>query len=123
MQALRRLFGGPVEEEEKRVDVLEHALDQVQRKPEDAKAHFNLGSIYYVRGRIEEAVSELEQAIELAPTHGDANYMLGLAYEKLGRFDDARRVFRTAGQTTHNPMLENYVQQKLANLEGRRGQP
>jgi cytochrome c-type biogenesis protein CcmH/NrfG len=119
MSLLRGLFGGRREEEDRRIDVLEEAQAQVQEHPDDTEAHFDLGSIYYVRGRVEDAVSELEHAVELAPDHSDANYMLGLAYAKLGRYEDARRVFQRVSEKADNPMLQNYAHQKLKELEGR----
>lgn len=119
MQLLRGLFGGRREEVKQSVDVLAEAQARVRQHPDDAGAHFDLGSILYVRGRVDEAVSELERAVELAPDHGDANYMLGLAYEKLKRFDDARRAFQAAGQKSDNFMLQSYVQRKLKELESK----
>ncbi len=116
MQLLRGLFGRR-QAEEQQVDVLAEAQARAQNHPEDAGAHFDLGSIYYVRGHFEQAVEELERAVELAPDHGDANYMLGLAYAKLKRYDDARRAFEAAREKTDNPMLQNYAQQKLRELE------
>lgn len=120
MQLLRGLFGGRREEEHKEIDVLAEAQARAQQRPGDAAAHFDLGSIYYVRGHFEDAAKELERAVELAPGHGDANYMLGLAYAKLRRYDDARRAFEAAGRKTGNPMLQTYVKQKLREL-GNRG--
>ncbi len=116
MGLLQRLFGGRQEEAEQQVDVLAEAQTRVRQQPDDPEAHFDLGSIYYVRGHFEEAVNELERAVELAPDHGDANYMLGLAYAKLGRSEDARRAFQTASEKADNPMLQNYAQQKLKEL-------
>lgn len=119
MQLLRGLFGGRQEAEQQQADVLGEAQARAQQRPGDAKAHFDLGSIYYVRGRFEEAVSALERAVELAPDHGEANYMLGLAYAKLARADDARRAFQMARDKTDNLMLQNYAQQRLNELGSR----
>lgn len=112
MQLLRGLFGGQ-EEEQEEADVLAEAQARVRQHPEDAGAHFDLGSIYYVRGHFEDAVKELERAVELAPDRGDASYMLGLVYAKLERHDKAQRAFQAVGKRTDNPMLQSYAEQKL----------
>ena len=73
MGLLRGLFGGQQEEEREHVDVLAEAKTRVQRNPQDAGAHFELGSTLYVRGDLEEAVKSLEQAVVLDPEHDDAS--------------------------------------------------
>lgn len=115
MEWLRGLFGGVIEEED--VDVLAEAEARVQRNPDDVSAHFDVGTIYYVRGRLEDAVEALERAVELAPDDDDTNYMLGLAYARLGQEEKAQRFFEAAGEKSDNPMLQGYVEQKLEQLE------
>lgn len=117
MQLLRELFGGQPEEEQRKADVLAETRARVRQHPEDAGAHFALGSVYYVRGRLDDAVKELERAVELDPDTDDANYMLGLAYAKLERYESAGRAFQAAGEHTDNSMLQDYVQQKLKELK------
>ncbi len=118
MHLLRGLFGGQLEEEQEDTDVLEGAEARVEGNPQDAGAHFDLGSLHYVRGNLEEAVKSLERSIELDPDSDNANYMLGLAYERLGRRADAVRSFEIAGEKTDNAMLQGYIQQKLQAFEG-----
>jgi cytochrome c-type biogenesis protein CcmH/NrfG len=113
---LRGLLGGKPEEEQEQVDVLAEAQTRVQRDPQDASAHFDLGSTYYVRGDVEKAVESLERAVELDESNDDANYMLGLAYERLGRQEDAIRQFQVVRETTDNAMLQNYAQQKMKSM-------
>ena len=60
MSFLRRLLGRQPEQEKLDVDVLDLAERRVARNPQNPEAHYELGSIYYVRGRFEEAVKELE---------------------------------------------------------------
>lgn len=113
---LRGLLGGKPEEEQEKVDVLAEAQIRVQRDPQDASAHFDLGSTYYVRGDVEKAIESLERAVELNPENDDASYMLGLAYERLGRQEDALRQFQTVRDTTDNAMLQGYAQQKMKSM-------
>ncbi len=118
MQMVKNLFGGQPEEELQATDALVDAQDRVQRNPNDAGAHFDLGSVHYVRGNTEEAVKSLEQAVELAPDDGDAIYMLALAYERSGRRDEARQLFEAVLERSDNAMLRGYAERKLQSLEG-----
>lgn len=56
-----------------------------------AKSNFYVGrgQALYERGRYDEALVSLENAIKILPKHGRANYYLALTYEKLGKKDDA----------------------------------
>lgn len=55
-------------------------------------------------GRIQDAVSSLEQACRECPDHVDFNYYLGCAYARLGDFDRAERQFsRTIENAPHHP--------------------
>lgn len=117
MEWLRGLFGGVIEEEQEDVDVLAEAQTRVERNPDDAGAHFDLGTVYYVRGRTEDAVEALERAVELAPDDDDTNYMLGLAYAKLGQGEEAQRYFEAAGEKSDNPMLQGYAEQKVEQIK------
>lgn len=44
------------------------------------RAHYFRGRSYLDSGRMDDAVSELTEAVRLAPDHADAHYKLGLAY-------------------------------------------
>lgn len=46
---------------------LRHYQKAVELSPEDSNAHFNLARIYYEVGRLDDAVAQLEQSLELAP--------------------------------------------------------
>jgi tetratricopeptide (TPR) repeat protein/class 3 adenylate cyclase len=79
---------------------LEKAIENfqlwVQAYPRDARAHGNLGGLYGVTGRYENAVAETLQALQLAPTSG-ANYAnLVLSYVALNRLQDAKAIYDKA---------------------------
>lgn len=114
MIILAGLLGSDAEDEE--VDALKEALTRAQREPENAKAHFDVGTLQHARGQLDNARTALERAVELEPGNGDAHYMLGLVYEDLKRLDDARRAFEAARTNTDNPMLRSYAAQKLEEL-------
>jgi tetratricopeptide (TPR) repeat protein len=54
-----------------------------------AKAHFNLGTIYVQKGRIDLAESHLETAIALKPDFAEAFANLGTLYDNIGRHSEA----------------------------------
>jgi Flp pilus assembly protein TadD len=70
--------------------------------PKDWMTHFELGKLYYDRGRFEAAEQELIAASHTAqPQSEDAARvyrLLGRTYYRLGREDEARRAIAMAGQ-------------------------
>jgi tetratricopeptide (TPR) repeat protein len=114
MIILTGLFGSDAEEDD--VDVLEEALARAKREPDSARAQFDVGTLQYARGQLNDARTALERAVELEPENGDAHYMLGLVYEDLERLDDARRAFESARRHTDNQMLRSYAEQKLKEM-------
>ncbi len=117
MSFLSRLLGRQRREEKPDVDVLELAERRVARNPQNPEARYELGSIYYVRGRLEEAVKELREAVRLAPELDHAHYLLGLAYRQLGRVEEARQAFQNAAAHSGNRMLQDYAQRQLQALD------
>ncbi len=47
-------------------------------------------------GRLEEAATELERALELDPTYGPAHFVVANGYRYLGKFDEALDAQRKA---------------------------
>jgi tetratricopeptide (TPR) repeat protein len=70
--------------------------DTVKKSPTDVIARYNMGSIYYKLGRIDEAIGEYEAAVELKPDAMDPHFNLALAYHAKGVFDEAAREYQTA---------------------------
>ena len=62
----------------------------------DAKAQVEFGILVAQRGLWKEAAYRWERATELDPTYGAAWNNLGIGYEQLGRFDDARKAYEKA---------------------------
>jgi len=55
-----------------------------QRNP-----HYNSGLALQIAGRIEEAIGQYEQALQVAPDDAEAHYNLGVALEQMGRVPEA----------------------------------
>jgi Flp pilus assembly protein TadD len=64
--------------------------------PRSAEARNNLGGALLVRGEIDEAVEELQQALRLDPTHAEAHSNLGVALTRRGRLPEAIDHYREA---------------------------
>jgi len=62
--------------------------------PKYIDAHTNLGGLLQALERNEEALLVLCQGLVLKPLHGRSRQALGMAYNILGRFDDAAQVYR-----------------------------
>jgi tetratricopeptide (TPR) repeat protein len=59
-----------------------------------AMAHGGLGLIYLKRGKVAEAIPELDQAVKIDPSPDPVNYyLLGLANEKASHFTDAEAAY------------------------------
>ncbi|MDP7000235.1 MAG: tetratricopeptide repeat protein, partial [Candidatus Poribacteria bacterium] len=50
----------------------------------DAKTHYNLGLLYGRQGKLEDAIAELQQVIQIDPNYAPAHYNLGLLYGRQG---------------------------------------
>jgi hypothetical protein len=62
-------------------------LDAVEKSPDKARPHANLGSAYYKANLLNEAVEESCRALALAPDDATANNNLDLALTLLGVYD------------------------------------
>ncbi len=62
----------------------------------DAKEQVDFGIAVAQRGLWKEAVYRWEKAVDLDATYGAAWNDLGIGYEQLGRFDDARKAYEKA---------------------------
>jgi hypothetical protein len=72
------------------------AEDELREDPNDADARLQLGQIRLAQGRIEDAKSEVERAIQLSPGLAGAHYFAGLIARLQQRLPDARREFETS---------------------------
>lgn len=70
----------------------------VRRAPRRSEGHLGLAETWLAAGRAEQALVELELALELEPGYRRLHYVLGLAYRDLGRLDDAQRELTLGAQ-------------------------
>jgi tetratricopeptide (TPR) repeat protein len=72
------------------IPLLESGLKLAPQRPDLRAA---LGESYFMAGRVEKAIEEFKQLIDLDATARSYAF-LGLCYRRLGRFDEARRYFQ-----------------------------
>lgn len=91
--------------------------DVLEKSPEIATAHLNLGEVYLKEGRLNEAVVAFRRARELDPESANIYTNLGDTYQKLDRFDEAEVELLTAleidpeNPIAYNNLGINYVRQ------------
>jgi Tfp pilus assembly protein PilF len=74
---------------------IERLLKQtLQLEPRMAKAHLQLAELYARRKDDQQALSEYESAVRLAPDLMEAHYRLALACKRVGRADEAAEEMR-----------------------------
>lgn len=62
---------------------------QSSEKHPDPQPYLNLGTLLFRQGKAAEALDPLRQAVTFSPGNAFANQQLGLAFEALGRYDEA----------------------------------
>lgn len=71
-------------------------LDTIRKNPDSMLAHTNLGSIYGRQGKFDEAVSELNKALQINPEYSNAYNDLGMVFQKQGNIDKAISCYQRA---------------------------
>ncbi len=97
----------------------EHYLAQVMERGERfADVHNMLGVIHHDRGDFMEAQGCFEEALAINPNYTEAALNLAVTYNDLGRYEDAKRVYRAVllrGEDAPG-QLDPFVKGKIANL-------
>jgi len=70
--------------------------DVVAKRPDNARARYNLGNHYAREGQNDQAVASYLKAIEIQPDYGHAQYNLGNVLRKEKRYDEAIRYYKLA---------------------------
>jgi tetratricopeptide (TPR) repeat protein len=70
--------------------------DVVEKSPNKARGHNNLGSFYSEKGFNDKAIREFQAALRLDPAYADSHSSLGAVYAEQGRVDEAINEFQAA---------------------------
>ncbi len=82
--------------------------DTVRKRPENARAHYNLGVALAQSGRSAEAVTAYESALALKPNYAEAQHNLANSLARLGRPADAVPHYETALHLVPNYSAAHY---------------
>jgi len=63
--------------------------DVIAKRPNNARAHLNLGDYLYKQGRAGEALGHFREAVRINPAYADAHYGLGTVLASQGKLTDA----------------------------------
>jgi tetratricopeptide (TPR) repeat protein len=108
----------------------ERALERVRQvrdaAPLSGDIAFQTGLLLYQNGRIAEARQEFERTLTLIPSHENARYFLGLAYDQAGMLDQAVVQFQVLLQANPDNAEIRRILDNLSNglsaLEGISGE-
>ncbi len=73
---------------------LETLKGMVAARPDDSFSRYGLAMEYANSGNLEQAVDEYRELLRINPNYAAAYYHGGQALEKLGRTDEARRLYQ-----------------------------
>src|SRR5262249_14105440 len=86
----------------------------VQHDPADADSHFHLGSLLLARDKVEAALPELQQAVNLALRMAHYHQGLGKALEAANRPDEAKAEYETMHRLAEDGLRALLAQNRLA---------
>jgi protein O-mannosyl-transferase len=64
-------------------------MDTLAKNPACWIGHNNLGNDLFEKGRVDEAITHCQKALEIEPNYAEAHYILGLALFQKGQVDEA----------------------------------
>ncbi len=79
----------------------------------DAKAEVDFGIVVAQKGLWKEAIFRFQKAIEIDKDYAQAWNDLAIAYEQMGKFDEARQAYERALQIEPN---NNFISQNYASF-------
>ena len=96
--------------------------DQLNQEPAQADLHWRYGAALALLHHEQEGEAELQNAIKLDPRYALYYISLGRVYERLGRHDDAVKMFKTALSqhgSSYDAVYTGWAQAHLTRLQGR----
>ena len=81
------------------------------------KAHKAIASVYFARGKINEAIEELERAVDMEPKYARAWLNLGSNWLKLGKKGKAMGFFKEAIELNNDPLATAVAHYNIACIE------
>jgi len=105
--AYRILGVAPVNKDDRDGAIAEYRTT-TRLRPDDADAHWELGSLLWDSGDLHGAIAEFRRSMRLQPDFGEGHYVLGTALEENADADGAIEEFRAAIPLMPNDPLPHY---------------
>lgn len=88
----------------------------VKSNGNDAEAHFNLATAYYVAHDLDNAAREFSEAVRLNDRNFHAHYYLGAVYVRQGQLEQARREWDRVAKEADNWILRAQATTQLKSI-------
>ena len=82
--------------------------DVIAKNPRSDKAHFNLGSDLIRKGKLEDAILHISQALRIKPNYAKAHSNLGVALERQGKIKQAMQHYYQALKINPGSAVAHY---------------
>ena len=98
--------------------------DAAIKSPGNRYVFNNLGNVYYLEGRLRDALKSYLRAYEIEPESEETLYNIGMTYDELGERAEAIRYYELflSGHKTRYPEIRRRVVERLQRM-GRSGRP
>ena len=70
---------------------VDHLQEAVRLRPDYADAYFNLGSVLFQQGRIDQAIAQWQKTLAIRPTDAEAHRSVASALRKQGKVEGSNR--------------------------------
>lgn len=108
-----------------RLDAAAKCLYEIVKDNPDrfADVYNKLGVIHHRKGLSEKAIAYFEKALKVNPAYTEAALNLSIAYNEIGRYEEAHKIFDSAVKTVCKTRMikDPYIEGKLANEHARLG--
>jgi tetratricopeptide (TPR) repeat protein len=95
----------------------------IEANPESARSRAALGQLYLKKGDTEQAIQELQRAVEIDSSDRSASYQLMLAYRKAGRHAEAAELMEKVRGMVDDSRREELEKNRYRLVRGEPGQP
>jgi tetratricopeptide (TPR) repeat protein len=93
----------------------QHFEQALKAKPDEARIVVNLGNVYFLTNRLEEAIRTYQRALQFNPHSVEAHYNLAQAYREKLLFDEGAREYKEA-ERLNLAQTERYTRRALEAL-------
>ena len=123
--SIRNLLGSAYLGVDRYADAIQQFEVVIQDRPSDATAIYNLGQAYTATKNWPKAIEQFQKAQNLFPaggsTQGALLYDLGIAFESIGRFEDALRAYEDSVAISDNLDKQDAIERAREQIRRKKG--